>query len=72
MMEFNPATRTFQALRIFINDEFGELKSVLAKSKRCIKRKWSVSGYYVPLRRRFNSEGISLKHTQALKAQRFF
>ncbi len=33
----HPATRTFQAIRIFINDEFGELKSVLQKAKDVLK-----------------------------------
>jgi 16S rRNA (cytosine1402-N4)-methyltransferase len=33
----NPATRTFQALRIFINEEFEELKSGLQKAKDKLK-----------------------------------
>ncbi len=33
----HPATRSFQAIRIFINDEFDELKSVLQKAKDVLK-----------------------------------
>ncbi len=32
----NPATRTFQALRIFINDELGELEKALESSERIL------------------------------------
>ncbi len=35
--DINPATRTFQAIRIFINEEFNELKSVLQKAKDRLK-----------------------------------
>lgn len=34
--EIHPATRTFQALRVFVNDELGELVTALAASERLL------------------------------------
>lgn len=36
--KINPATKTFQAIRIYVNDELNELKKILEDSKRLLKQ----------------------------------
>ena len=36
--KINPATKTFQALRIYVNDELNELKTALSKSIQLLKK----------------------------------
>ena len=37
-MKINPATKTFQALRIYVNDELNELKTALSKSSQLLNK----------------------------------
>jgi len=37
-IKINPATKTFQALRIFVNDELNELKTALSKSIQLLNK----------------------------------
>ena len=36
--KINPATKTFQAIRIFVNDELNEIKKILEDSKNLLKK----------------------------------
>lgn len=36
--KINPATKTFQAIRIYVNDELNELKKILEDSKKLLKK----------------------------------
>ena len=48
----HPATKTFQALRIYINDELNELKSSLDKTINILKKKWINPRSFFPKPRR--------------------
>jgi len=37
-IKINPATKTFQALRIYVNDELNELKKALSKSSKLLNK----------------------------------
>ena len=37
-IKINPATKTFQALRIYVNDELNELKTALSKSSQLLNK----------------------------------
>ena len=56
--DIHPATRTFQALRIFVNDELGELVRALQAAERVPQSRRSAGGGVVPLARRSHREVV--------------
>ena len=54
----DPATRTFQAVRIFINRELEEVEAVLPQVAGRSKRGWTFGRHCVPFAGRQNCEAV--------------
>ena len=54
----HPATKTFQALRMLVNDELGELARGLSAAERALKPGGRLGGGVVPLARRSHGEAF--------------
>ena len=56
--EIHPATRTFQALRMFVNEELGELADALRAAERMLEARRAAGGGLVPFARRPHRQDV--------------